>query len=178
MGAAAGPLRDDCEDILADTEVAKELYRKVRSANEEWSSAAVFQEHDWLGSAIASHLAYAVGSTSLMYLSATISDRQSRDAVVRVVVFTSDRVIVVSYAEAITTTVASRSTLRAIKLHEVPQLVDNDWGAGSRLRVSLDYGEVGLPDEPLIALGHDDQTRPNASELETFLPSLFDDLVR
>lgn len=162
---------------MTDTEVAMELHRQVQSSNEEWSTAAVFRKHTRLKSAIASHLAYAVRSTSLEYVSATISDLKDDDAVVRVIAFTPDTVVVITDTASPTSTVIPRSALKSVSLHEVPQLLGNDWTGGSRFRVGLDYGSV-LPEEPPITLGHAYQTGPNAFALEGFIPSLLDDLQR
>lgn len=162
-------------DEMTDAATAIALHRKVQSANAEWLTAAVFRKHTGRKGAVASHLAFIVQSQELEYVSATISDREDAEAVVRVIAFTADKVIVIDASEATTTTVVPRMALVGLTLHDTPRLLENEVTVSGDLRIGLDYGPV-LSSGPAVTLGHKDQTSGNAAELAAFLPALLTDL--
>ena len=162
---------------MTNNEIAMQLLKKMEASNDEWRTAAVFRENPMLQSALASHLAYSVGSAPLNYVSAAISDRRDTDAVVRVIAFTEEHIIVISNDGSTTSMIVPRGALQAVVLHEVPQLLNNDYAGGYRFRVELDYGSA-MAAGPKIMLGHAYQSDPNKSELADFLPHLFEDLHR
>lgn len=160
---------------MTTTQIAMDIHRKVQSSNKEWLNAAVFRKHTGWKGAAASDLAFTLRNAELNYVSATISDHDDEDAVVRVIAFTSADVVVVTVSEATSSTVIPRSALIGVTLHEVPRLLEPDSYAHGSLRLELDYG-VALASQPKLILGNKYQTPVNMDELDAFLPALLTDL--
>jgi hypothetical protein len=162
---------------MSTQENAKALVVSTRSATDLWDDAQVLRpnrtEHR---AAVASLLAWLIPDGALEHVDTAITTPDSVEGTVRVVAFTKSRIVVIDVVGTSkpTAVTASRSALRSLRGHDVPDVM---LSAHSRLRFELDYGEA-LPGVGPVLLGNEGQTPRNLSDLQAFVPSLLADLER